>query len=67
MILMMMTGGSMGDRAPEVQNGVKMVTITKQAYDSLLEDRDWLQCLNNAGVDNWCGYDFARELQADED
>ena len=57
----------MGDRAPEVQNGVEMVTITKQAYDSLLEDQDWLTCLENAGVDNWSGYDYARELQEYED
>lgn len=22
----------------------------------------WLGCLENAGVDNWSGYDYAREL-----
>lgn len=38
------------------------VTISKKEYESLLEDRKWLQALEGAGVDNWEGYDFAREL-----
>lgn len=38
------------------------VTISKKEYESLKEDSHWLQCLENAGVDNWEGYDFAREL-----
>jgi PHD/YefM family antitoxin component YafN of YafNO toxin-antitoxin module len=38
------------------------VTISKKEYESLKEDARWLQCLENAGVDNWEGYDFAREL-----
>lgn len=42
------------------------VTITKEEYESLKEDQLWLQCLENAGVDNWEGYDYARELM-DED
>lgn len=39
------------------------VTISKKEYESLKEDSDWLQCLQSAGVDNWSGYDYARELQ----
>lgn len=38
------------------------VTISKKEYQSLLEDSKWLQALENAGVDNWEGYDYAREL-----
>lgn len=41
----------------------EMVTITKKEYDSLKEDSNWLMCLDNAGVDNWTGVDFAREIQ----
>lgn len=38
------------------------ITISKEEYESLLEDRKWLQCFENAGIDNWQGYDYAREL-----
>lgn len=37
------------------------VTITKKEYDSLLDDSRLLQCLQNAGVDNWDGYSYAME------
>ena len=37
------------------------VTITKKEYDSLKDDSFLLQCLQNAGVNNWGGYDFAME------
>jgi len=43
------------------------VTISRSEYDSLLEDSRWLQALENAGVDNWPGIDFARELFNEED
>lgn len=43
------------------------ITISKQEYQSLLEDARWLRCLKDAGVDNWPGCDFAAELlQQDE-
>jgi hypothetical protein len=42
---------------------VEMVTITKAEYERLLEDSHWLQCLQAAGVDNWIGFDDAREIQ----
>lgn len=32
-------------------------------FDSLLDDLDWLSCLEAAGVDNWSGIDVAREIQ----
>lgn len=41
----------------------KTVTISKTEYESLKEDARWLQCLENAGVDNWGGIDYAYELK----
>jgi len=40
----------------------EMVTISKSEYESLLEDSLWLSALEAAGVDNWQGYDSAREI-----
>lgn len=45
----------------------KTVTITEEEYQSLLDDSLWLNCLENAGVDNWSGYDYARELFNEEE
>lgn len=41
------------------------ITITKAEYNSLKEDQDLLLALQSAGVDNWEGYSYARELQAE--
>ena len=41
------------------------VTITKEAYESLLEDSKRLLALESAGVDNWQGFDYAMELLRD--
>ncbi len=41
---------------------METVTIPKAEYDKLLEDQEWLECLNAAGVDNWDGIDYAYEL-----
>lgn len=38
------------------------VTIIKSEYESLLADHRWLICLESAGIDNWSGYDYARQL-----
>ena len=43
------------------------ITITKSEYESLLEDRKRLRSLEAAGVDNWSGYDYARELYEEDD
>ena len=43
------------------------VTITKAEYEQLKRDSEWLGCLEAAGVDNWDGYDEAREMMSDED
>lgn len=40
----------------------QMITITVSQYEQLLKDQLWLQCLEEAGVDNWQGYDIAREI-----
>lgn len=39
----------------------KMVSITKDEYDQLIESQKLLIALQNAGVDNWEGYDIAME------
>lgn len=44
-----------------------MVTITLKEYESLKENSKWLNALENAGVDNWPGIDFARELYDGEE
>ena len=41
------------------------ITISKEEYESLLEDQKLLQCLQDAGVDNWEGYDYAMEMMED--
>lgn len=43
----------------------EMVTITRKEYEELLEDSKWLRCLEGAGVDNWEGYDIARDYMED--
>ena len=40
----------------------KVVTITADQYEQLLEDSSRLSALRAAGVDNWEGYDYAMEL-----
>lgn len=40
----------------------KMVTITEAEYDKLSEDSRFLCALQNAGVDNWDGYEVAQEM-----
>lgn len=44
------------------QQNEQTVTISQAEYDDLIEQSRWLQCLESAGVDNWNGYDYAREL-----
>jgi len=42
------------------------VTITKAEYKRLLDDSDFLGCLEACGVDNWGGYDDARQMFNEE-
>lgn len=39
----------------------EMITIPKELYDDLIDDQQFLNCLQSAGVDNWEGYDYAVE------
>lgn len=41
------------------------VTISREAYDNMLEDLRFLSALEAAGVDNWDGYQIAREAFAE--
>ena len=46
------------------------VLVTKSYLHKLEESHEFLSCLQEAGVDNWCGYDEAREIMSrneDED
>ena len=56
---------TLGELLMEVRKEIKdkesTVVITKKEYDSLLEDRKILTALENAGVDNWEGYEEALE------
>ena len=39
--------------------------LAEEAFAELKELRDrilWLECLEEAGVDNWSGYDYAGDL-----
>jgi hypothetical protein len=38
------------------------VTILKTEYQALKDSQSWLDALEDAGVDNWSGYDFACEI-----
>lgn len=46
-------------------NEEEKVTISKREYDRLVKDSEWLSCLEAAGVDNWQGFDDARQIQQD--
>lgn len=38
------------------------VEISQERFDELLETELWVEALDSAGVDNWSGYDEAREI-----
>lgn len=43
-----------------------MIAIPKSEYDKLCKDVEWLGCLEAAGVDNWEGFDEARQLRDEQ-
>ena len=45
----------------------EMVVITKEEYESLLEDSNFLSALKAAGVDNWSGYGEAFDIMREWD
>jgi len=52
-------------RIEEGKNKMKeeSITITKKEYSDLKRKALWLHCLEDAGVDNWSGIDFAYDLK----
>ena len=40
----------------------EMITISKKEYDDMIDDLTWLTCLEDAGVDNWSGIEYAIQL-----
>lgn len=44
-----------------------IITISLKEYESLLDSQRWVDALENAGVDNWEGYDFAVELYKEDE
>ena len=40
----------------------EMITISKEEYDKLIERNTWISALEEAGVDNWEGYDEAIKI-----
>lgn len=43
------------------------VTISRDHYEQLVRDSEFLNALRGAGVDNWDGYGYALELLNEED
>jgi hypothetical protein len=39
-----------------------MITISEEEYTEMLDRLMWLDALEAAGVDNWQGFDEAREI-----
>ena len=50
---------------PDIEEA--LVTITREEYNKLLNSYRWLQCLEDAGVDNWEGVKHAWDLLEDYD
>jgi|WetSurMetagenome_2_1015567.scaffolds.fasta_scaffold341278_3 hypothetical protein len=50
-----------------MENDKEMIEISKEEYKHLLEDSKMLSALEQAGVDNWEGYDDARIIFMDEE
>ena len=44
----------------------EVVTITLDEYEQLKADSAFLSALEQAGVDNWDGYDYAREIYQEQ-
>lgn len=38
------------------------ITLSYEEFAEMQRDLDWLSALESAGVDNWEGIDFAREI-----
>ncbi|PBC38574.1 hypothetical protein CJ179_38940 [Rhodococcus sp. ACS1] len=64
------SGGTSGtgnaDDILEALHKSGVVILTNERYADLLEDEDWLACLEAAGVDNWDGISAASDLRDEE-
>lgn len=45
---------------------VQMVSIPADEYGEMQERLAWLDCLEAAGVDNWCGIDVAHDMAEEQ-
>lgn len=54
-------------KCKKVETEIEMITIPKSEYESLLESREFLSCLEACGVDNWGGYSDAIEMMEEEE
>jgi hypothetical protein len=45
----------------------EMILVSKDEYHKLLDAAHFLNCLRNAGVDNWNGYGYAQEAYNEDD
>lgn len=52
----------MVDRSWDIIKCSGVVEISKEYLDELLDESFLLNCLRNAGVDNWEGWDYAIEV-----
>lgn len=43
------------------------IEIDEREYNALKRDSQWLSCLEQAGVDNWEGYDMAQDMMSEDD
>ena len=43
------------------------VTITKSEYEQLIEEVEWLHDLEQAGVDNWSGMEYAIQIRRERE
>lgn len=43
-----------------------MITVSKEEWDEIQSQLEWLQCLEAAGVDNWEGFDYACEMYSNQ-
>lgn len=49
-----------------IRNNDGTVTLTAEEYEELVNQTILLDCLEACGVDNWVGYDDAREMYREE-
>lgn len=38
-----------------------MITISQESFNSLIKESIFLECLESEGVDNWIGYEYAKD------